>query len=490
MEGYLSKWTNYISGWKRRYFLLNQGVLSYYLSCEEVEAGCRGSVQVIHCRPISHPHDHCRLDIALPSKRCIYLKASTSSERQQWLVALANAKMESEDNKREKEGSNVWVDRNVDVMRLKDKRNEFDTNRQLLLRQISALKTEVEAVTKSNIDEFKRIQSLSLLISSTCDSILTTFDECLSITNIMLSESHDGSEPMGTLPLITPSDSPFLPRLPAPRAQSSRSTSATPYEVTEETFLSPPSYLHPITSFTLSNSIPDRSSTPSSCYENCVTLPDDTVSLPSPFVPPHPLVDGDTVLSPICQSIGFVVTLSEPDKIQMAPFLKTSRQFPDLLIQLFGSVCAPMKSDILGNICKIETKLENHKTLNELILAEKWRGEHKADKSATIGLLWLNRSIHFIQIYCSGLSDNNLESEKAAMDAYQVTLMPHHNWVVKSLFSFILKQTSGRSVHEIFCKNKATSADVALRQMSYISQELLKIVTIVDDLYLSNNLLN
>ena len=132
MEGYMNKWTNYISGWKPRYFLLSKGVLSYYLTCEEVGAGCRGSVQVVHCRTISHPYDHCRLDIVLPSKRYIYLKASTPSERQQWLVSIANAKMESNDRK----GESVWVDRNAEVKRLKDKCSELDANRQQLMRQV------------------------------------------------------------------------------------------------------------------------------------------------------------------------------------------------------------------------------------------------------------------------------------------------------------------------------------------------------------------
>ena len=130
----MSKWTNYITGWKPRYFLLSQGVLSYYLTCEEVGAGCRGSLQVIHCRTISHPYDHCRLDIVLPSKRCLYLRASTPSERQQWLVSLANAKMEGSDRK----GECVWMDRNVEVKRLKDKCSELDTNRQQLMRQVSS----------------------------------------------------------------------------------------------------------------------------------------------------------------------------------------------------------------------------------------------------------------------------------------------------------------------------------------------------------------
>jgi hypothetical protein len=30
MEGYLLKWTNYMKGFQRRYFVLDRGILSYY----------------------------------------------------------------------------------------------------------------------------------------------------------------------------------------------------------------------------------------------------------------------------------------------------------------------------------------------------------------------------------------------------------------------------------------------------------------------------
>ena len=135
MEGYLSKWTNYLSGWKPRYFVLNQGELSYYLSSEEVGAGCRGSVRVVHCRTVSHPFDHCRLDIILPSKQYLYLRASTASERQQWLIALANSKIEGEGRGGEVAAGTPGR-REGDARLLKERRKELHLTRQLLLRQV------------------------------------------------------------------------------------------------------------------------------------------------------------------------------------------------------------------------------------------------------------------------------------------------------------------------------------------------------------------
>jgi hypothetical protein len=38
------KWTNYIHGWQERYFVLEDGVLSYYKSKKEMNFGCRGAI--------------------------------------------------------------------------------------------------------------------------------------------------------------------------------------------------------------------------------------------------------------------------------------------------------------------------------------------------------------------------------------------------------------------------------------------------------------
>ena len=42
----LCKWTNYIHGWQDRYFVLQDGTLSYYRSEGDATFGCRGSLSV------------------------------------------------------------------------------------------------------------------------------------------------------------------------------------------------------------------------------------------------------------------------------------------------------------------------------------------------------------------------------------------------------------------------------------------------------------
>lgn len=46
LQGYLSKWTNYINGWQKRWIVLKDGTLSYYRSESEIKFGCRGAVSM------------------------------------------------------------------------------------------------------------------------------------------------------------------------------------------------------------------------------------------------------------------------------------------------------------------------------------------------------------------------------------------------------------------------------------------------------------
>jgi len=76
MEGYLHKWTNYVSGWKERYFILNKNILCYFIVKGEEPRGK-------------------------------YLLANTPNEREAWYKSIKQAIMESsvENNEYNQEGN-------------------------------------------------------------------------------------------------------------------------------------------------------------------------------------------------------------------------------------------------------------------------------------------------------------------------------------------------------------------------------------------------
>ena len=63
---------NYVcAGWQPRWFVLNDGVLSYYKSLEDVGQGCKGSINVASCEIQLHPTDLNRLDLSIPGEQVI-----------------------------------------------------------------------------------------------------------------------------------------------------------------------------------------------------------------------------------------------------------------------------------------------------------------------------------------------------------------------------------------------------------------------------------
>lgn len=93
MEGYLSKWTNYIRGWQQRWFVLKDGVLSYYnTQNDSINGDCKRSFKISMFDIIVNKGDNSRVDLILPNEQYLYLKASDYKERQKWLVALASQK--------------------------------------------------------------------------------------------------------------------------------------------------------------------------------------------------------------------------------------------------------------------------------------------------------------------------------------------------------------------------------------------------------------
>lgn len=61
--GNLNKWTNMLHGWQERYFVLKDGVLSYFRNVDAVAEGCRGAIRLKNAQIQPHPYDDCRIDV-------------------------------------------------------------------------------------------------------------------------------------------------------------------------------------------------------------------------------------------------------------------------------------------------------------------------------------------------------------------------------------------------------------------------------------------
>eukprot|EP00127_Corallochytrium_limacisporum_P002465 Clim_evm22s128 gene=Clim_evmTU22s128 len=89
-EGKILKWTNYLSGYQPRYFILDPvtGLLSYYMSEHEVNDRCKGNINVFHgCFLDINPDDDAEFCVFNDSTQ-YFLKTTTKDERDEWIRRL------------------------------------------------------------------------------------------------------------------------------------------------------------------------------------------------------------------------------------------------------------------------------------------------------------------------------------------------------------------------------------------------------------------
>ncbi|XP_054634105.1 oxysterol-binding protein 1-like isoform X6 [Dunckerocampus dactyliophorus] len=85
-KGWLFKWTNYIKGYQRRWFVLSNGLLSYYRTQAEMGHTCRGTINLATANIVVE--DSCNFVISNGGAQTYHLKANSEVERQRWITAL------------------------------------------------------------------------------------------------------------------------------------------------------------------------------------------------------------------------------------------------------------------------------------------------------------------------------------------------------------------------------------------------------------------
>ncbi|XP_048878760.1 pleckstrin homology domain-containing family A member 3 isoform X2 [Brienomyrus brachyistius] len=188
MEGILYKWTNYITGWQPRWFVLDSGILSYYDSQDDVCKGSKGSIKMSVCEIKVHPTDSTRLELIIPGEQHFYVKAVNAAERQTWLVALGSSKACLIDSRTKKE-----KDITETTESLKTKMSELRLYCDLLVQQVHTIQESMEHEAPQSAPSFEdsslpstpfqHVNDASSLLSATCNTFIKTLEECMKIAN-------------------------------------------------------------------------------------------------------------------------------------------------------------------------------------------------------------------------------------------------------------------------------------------------------------------
>ncbi|CAI5445492.1 unnamed protein product [Caenorhabditis angaria] len=90
-SGWLQKWTNYIKGYRQRWFVLDSnGMLSYYRSPNEVGHTCRGSVNMQEARLLLDKSTSAIVISA--ASQTFHVKAHNEEDKKQWIQKLNYAR--------------------------------------------------------------------------------------------------------------------------------------------------------------------------------------------------------------------------------------------------------------------------------------------------------------------------------------------------------------------------------------------------------------
>uniref|UniRef100_A0A665USX5 Oxysterol-binding protein n=1 Tax=Echeneis naucrates TaxID=173247 RepID=A0A665USX5_ECHNA len=194
-RGWLFKWTNYLKGYQRRWFVLSNGLLSYYRTQAEMAHTCRGTI------PLATTHievgDTCHL-VLTSGGRSYHLKATSEGECQRWVSALQQAKanatflMHHSDDSGD-EGPVPQEDRALTQGVLKTLANKLDdlsTCNELIGKHGTALQrslSELEELRGSNdsIDKVKAVNERATLFRITSNAMINACRDFLDVA-----ESH------------------------------------------------------------------------------------------------------------------------------------------------------------------------------------------------------------------------------------------------------------------------------------------------------------
>ncbi|CAN2389765.1 glycolipid transporter activity [Pristimantis euphronides] len=470
MEGILYKWTNYLSGWQPRWFLLCGGILSYYDSREDAWKGCKGSIQMAVCEIQVHTTDNTRMDLAIPGEQYFYLKARTAAERQQWLVALGSAKACITDirTKKEKEFSDS-------TEALKTKMSELRLYCDILVQQVN--KTKDASVIGPS--ESQNELDMGALLKSTCNTFLKTLEECMQIANNTFTSR---------LMYATPPGSPHLSALRPNKVRRSTLSSQISAQrkmelnnnlennsLEKETNHYDYSIIENIR--VLGMEISETVSVSSQQNEKSEGLRGTKGDLDITITPPATEDLGDcdlpnnvndsyadlhTATGTLQQDEGggngrnlpqtFFSTMShrfsdlvyeDEEGIPTQYFLDSCYAIVPVLDKLGPTVFAPVKMDFVGNIKKINQKYITNKeeltTLQKIVLHEVNNNLAQVRNSATEALLWLKRGLKFLFQLLAEVKNGENNIQTALSTAYGKTLRQYHGWVVRGVFALALR---------------------------------------------------
>ncbi|CDZ97302.1 probable het-c2 protein [Phaffia rhodozyma] len=173
--------------------------------------------------------------------------------------------------------------------------------------------------------------------------------------------------------------------------------------------------------------------------------------------------------------------------IDTASFCQASEGLVKIFDVLGNAAFTPVKSDITGNIKKVQDRLAaspgSSATLQSLVQNEGKPGDK--NRTATQGLLWLIRGLKFnATALRHSLSNPSDELTVSFTKSYESTLKQYHSMFVRPVFALAMKACPYR---KDFYAKLGSPQDVVEKELDQWLSALEKIIKEVEDFYAAGN---
>ncbi|KAK6265631.1 hypothetical protein QUC31_016468 [Theobroma cacao] len=153
-----------------------------------------------------------------------------------------------------------------------------------------------------------------------------------------------------------------------------------------------------------------------------------------------------TVFTPSLEGMQHIK--SPQGEMLTKPFLEVCKLVLPV-IDKFGTAMTLVKSDIGGNISRLEKKYQSDTTkynyLYNMVKEEVECKTAKGSSSCTNGLLWLTRAMDYlVELFRNLLAHPDWTMAEACTDSYGKTLKKFHGWIASSSFTVAMKLAPDR----------------------------------------------
>ncbi|XP_058806394.1 oxysterol-binding protein 1 isoform X3 [Phymastichus coffea] len=181
-KGWLFKWTNYIKGYQRRWFVLSNGLLSYYRNPSEISHTCRGTISLHGA--IIHAVDACTFVVSNGGTQTFHIKAATEKERQEWVWALELAKAKAiQTSEEEEENDNQMGDNMTSIKELTDRLKK--------LQKLNDLLTKHNTTLQHSVTDLESCEALVPELAAKIKTVNEKFTQFINTANSMVKSSYE-----------------------------------------------------------------------------------------------------------------------------------------------------------------------------------------------------------------------------------------------------------------------------------------------------------